>query len=114
MSKVYRLADYRRKNRKGVFCFTRHELDLLLSIYSRRVISGEWKAYAIDHEGGMAQFSIFVHAHAHPLYAVVKFAAPSNRVRKFVIFKGNEKIAQADTLSAALAVFERKLKLVSP
>ncbi|MBT3792510.1 MAG: DUF2794 domain-containing protein [Rhodospirillales bacterium] len=111
MPKVLRLSDYRRK--KGIFCFSRQEMVLLLSVYSQRVISGEWKAYAIDYEGGMAQFSIYVHANAQPLYAVVKFAAPTNRVRKFVVFKGSKKIAQADTLSAALTVFNRNLKLVS-
>ncbi|HEX9809929.1 MAG TPA: DUF2794 domain-containing protein [Alphaproteobacteria bacterium] len=112
MGTVYRLADYRR--RKRLVCFSRHELNLLLSLYSRRVISGEWKAYAIDHEHGMAQFSIFVHARAHPLYSIVKFPAPSRRVGKFVVIKGGSRVAQADSLAEALAVFERDARLVSP
>lgn len=112
MSNVYRFADYRRK--KGDFCFTRPELNRLLSLYSRRVIAGDWKAYAIDHESGRARFSIFAHARARPLYTVIKDRRPSQRSPAYLVLKGDRKIAQADSLSAALAVFERNLRLVSP
>lgn len=112
MATVYRLADFRR--RKKLLCFTREEMNLLLSVYSRRVISGEWKAYALDHEPGMAQFSIFVNARAQPLYSIVKFSAPSRRVGRFVVIKGPSKIAQGDNLAEVLAVFDRELQLVSP
>lgn len=111
MSNVYRFADYRRK--KGVVCFTRPELNRLLSLYSRRVIAGDWKAYAIDHEGGCAQFSIFAHAGARPLYTVIKNLRPSQRMPAYLVLKGDSRIARADSLSAALAVFERDLRLVS-
>jgi hypothetical protein len=112
MTNVYRLAHHKR--RKHIFCFTRPELNLLLSIYSRRVIAGDWKAYAIDYEGGVAQFSIFSHARAQPLYTVIKNRRPSDRTLKYSVLKGSSKISQSDSLSAALAVFERNLKLVSP
>jgi len=112
MTNVYRFADYKRRMR--VFCFTRPELDLLLSLYSRRVIAGVWKAYAIDHEGGIAQFSIFSHARAQPLYTIVKRRLPSDRSPNYFVLKENAKIAQSDNLSGALAVFDRYLKLVLP
>jgi len=112
MSNVYRLAHYKR--RKHVFCFTRPELNLLLSLYSRRVIAGDWKAYALDHEGGVAQFSIFSHARAQPLYTVIKSRRTSERAPRYSVLQGSSKISQSDTLSGALTVFERNLKLVSP
>ena len=112
MSNVYRLTHYKR--RKHVFCFTRPELNLLLSLYSRRVIAGDWKAYAIDHAGGVAQFSIFSHAKAQPLYTVIKNRRPSDRSPKYSVLKAGSKISQSDSLSGALAVFERNLTLVSP
>ena len=111
MATVYRLTDFRR--RRDVVSFTRQELNLLLSVYSRRVISGVWKAYAIDHEHGMAQFSIFANAHAQPLFTVVKFTAPSKRTRKYVVLKGPNKVAESDMLAQALAYFGRDLKVVS-
>ncbi len=112
MTNVYRFADYKR--RKRVFCFTRPELDLLLSLYSRRVIAGVWKAYAIDHEIGIAQFSIFSHARAQPLYTIIKRRRPSDKSPSYLVLKGNSTIAQSDKLSAALAVFNQDLKLISP
>ena len=111
MTTVCRLSDFRRT--KSLFCFSRQELDKLLSIYSRKVISGEWKAYAISHEGGMAQFSIFAHARARPLYTVVKLRRPPARLRRFSVMQGDRKVAQADTLEQVLNVFARSLKLVT-
>ncbi len=108
---VYRLNDYRK--RKKPTCFSRQELYLLLSVYSRRVISGEWKAYALDLDPAKAQFSIFANAHAQPLYQVVKLASASKRNRKYAVLKGATKVAQADTLAQALAYFGRPLKVVS-
>lgn len=111
MGSVYRLTEFR--HRRNIVSFTRQELNLLLSIYSRRVISGEWKAYAIDHEHGMAQFSIFANARAQPLFTIIKFSATSRRVRKYVVLKGASKVAQSDVLPQALAYFGRDLKIVS-
>lgn len=111
MTKVYHLSDFRRT--KSPFCFSRHELDKLLSVYSRRVISGEWKAYAINHEGGTARFSIFAHARARPIYTVVKFRRPPARLRKFALLEGERKLAQGDSLEQVLNVFARKIRLVT-
>ncbi len=111
MATVYRISDFR--DRGKAVCFTRQELDLLLSVYSRRVIAGEWKAYALDQRPGMAQFSIFANARARPLYAVVKRAAPGRRTRRYAVLKNGGKVAEADVLAQALAYFARDLRLVS-
>ena len=111
MSNVYRFADYKLKKRK--FYFTRAELNLLVSLYSGRVIAGDWKAYAIDHHSNIAQFSIFTHARARPLYTIVKSRRSGNQPPSFMILKECCEIARSESLSAALAVFERNLKLVS-
>jgi hypothetical protein len=108
---VHRLSDFRR--RSNLVCFSRQEFTLLLSVYSRRVISGEWKAYAIDHRHNMAQFSIFTNAHAQPVYSIVKFATSSRRKRQYAVNKGPTKVAEADVLAQALAYFGRGLRLVS-
>lgn len=111
MGTVYRIKDFRRRSK--IVCFSRQELDLLLSVYSRRVISGEWKAYALDHTPTMAQFSIFADAHALPLFAIVKYGSPNKRQRKYAILKNGTKVAQADVLAQAVAYFGRDLRLVS-
>jgi hypothetical protein len=56
-TELFRLADYRAK-RKTVY-FNRLELNQLLAVYSRHVIRGEWRDYAIDHRDGFALFSPF-------------------------------------------------------
>ena len=112
MSNVYRFADYKRK--KNRFHFTRSELNLLLSLYSGHVIAGDWKAYAIDHHSNAAQFSIFRHARGRPLYTIVKRMRAGGKPPTFAVVKECCEIANSDNLAAALAVFKRNLKLVSP
>src|SRR5438093_983042 len=58
---VLALADYRTKHR--TLYFTRHELNQLLSLYSRHVARGVWRDYAIEHQDGRALFSVFRHTH---------------------------------------------------
>jgi hypothetical protein len=61
MGKVYRIKDYPPPAERYAPAnfFTRAELNLLLSLYSRHVMSGEWRDYAIDRQDDMAVFSIF-------------------------------------------------------
>ena len=76
-----RLHDYRRRHRR-IF-FSRPELNQLLSLYSRQVVRGEWRDYAIDQHDGAALFSVFRHTHESPLYTIVKTApgtAPARRL----------------------------------
>jgi hypothetical protein len=108
---VIRITDFRR--RKSITCFSRQELNLLINVYSRRVISGEWKAYALNHEEDLARFFIFANAHAQPLYAITKTAHPSRRRRRFTVTQGPRKIAEGDTLAQVLAHFGRQLRLIS-
>ena len=112
MAKVFRLSDYQSKKRRFVY-FNRAELNQLLAIYSQRIISGEWKAYAIDHGDGAALFSVFLHANAQPLYTIIKLADGSRRQGDWLIVSGGRKLRQAATLRDLLKIFERRLRLVS-
>lgn len=110
-STVVRIRDFRRQRK--LTTFSRQELYLLLAVYSRRVISGEWKAYALDHGETAAQFSIFTNAHALPVYTLVKLAQPSRRRRRFTLTQGARRIAEGDSLAEVLSGFGRGLRLVS-
>ena len=111
MSRVVRLTEYRRKNVPSVH-FTRNELNQLLSIYSRRVIGGEWKDYAIDHGRGMSAFSIYRSSHTQPAYTIYKYAKGSHKRGDYVVGSGGNILNRAKTLGDALAVLERQLRLV--
>ena len=98
-------------SRKTIVTFARPELNQLIAVYSRHVIAGDWKAYAIDHGEGAAIFSVFQHALAKPLYSIVKLAG-QRRNGQWLIMSGGERLRRSATLEGALELFERKLKLV--
>jgi hypothetical protein len=108
MTEPVRLADYRRRPR--FICFTRAEMNQLLALYSRRVSSGEWKAYAFDVEPGFAAFSVFRHAAADPLYTIIK--TKSNRGRPFRLLQGARRIKDGALLADVLAALPKGLQLV--
>jgi hypothetical protein len=102
---------YRRQPRR-VF-FSRRELNQLLALYSRRVISGEWRDYAIDHRDGVAVFSIFRHSYDRPLYAIVKRAARGDGADQFLLLSGGRTLKRGDSIDEVLSRFEPKLRVVS-
>src|ERR1700680_1870035 len=107
MSKLHRLNDYRRKA-KAVF-FSRTELNQLLSLYSRQVMRGEWRDYAIDQHDGAALFSMFRRSQELPLYTVIKAAPVTNRQGDYILLSGRQKIATGTTLGDVLAQLQRLL-----
>ena len=110
MSQVIRLAEHRSATRH--LFFSRAELNLLLSLYSRRVAAGEWRDYAIDHRPGIALFSVFKHSYAQPAFAVVKYLN-RDRTADYRVFSEGRKIMQSNDLLDALGVIERQLRVVS-
>src|SRR3546814_11671869 len=91
MSQLYRFSEYRSSPR-GIF-FDRAELNLLLSLYSRNVASGEWRDYAIDQLGGSAVFSVFRHTQDAPLSSIAKQG--NSRAVEYVVFSGREKLQRS-------------------
>jgi len=111
MSTVVRLTEYRRKSAPKVY-FTRTELNQLLSIYSRRVIGGEWKDYAIDQGHGMSAFSIYKSSNSQPAFTIYKYAKGTHRRGDYVVGCGGNILNRAQSLADALKVLERQLRLV--
>jgi hypothetical protein len=108
MTEPVPLADYRDRSR--FVCFTRAEMNQLLALYSQRVSSGEWRAYAFDVEPGFAAFSVFRHAAADPLYTIVK--ARSRRGRPFRLLQGARRLKEAARIGEVLAAIPKGLRLV--
>ena len=107
---VLALADYRTKHR--TLYFTRHELNQLLSLYSRHVARGVWRDYAIDHRDGMALFSVFRHTHEAPAYSIVKTAPAQTRPAEFIVQSGRQRLRVSHSLPDALEFFQARLSLV--
>ncbi len=112
MAEIVLFSDIRpniRHRRRRVY-FDRRELSQLLAVYSERVSRGEWRDYAIDHTAGTAMFSVFRHSHDRPLFAIAKTAGP--RGTEYVVLNGRRRLARTSTLSEALAVFDKRIRLV--
>lgn len=109
MSRIYRIKDYRSGSRR-VF-FDRNELNQLINLYSRHVIAGKWRDYAIDHTETAARFSVFRHTLDSPLYVIEKRKA--RKGLEFRIFSGRAKVSTTESLSEALSQFRTDLKVVS-
>ena len=107
---MVRLRDYR--NRPHPVFFDRHELHQLLTLYSRRVISGEWRDYAIDHDTGMASFSVFRHAADRPAYTVIKSAPDAKGRSRYSLSAGPRRLKKGGSIDEVLAVLDRRPRLV--
>lgn len=112
MATLHRLNDYRRKA-KAVF-FSRTELNQLLSLYSRQVMRGEWRDYAIDQREGAALFSVFRHTQERALYTVVKFAPGTDRHGDFAILSGPQRVASGPAIADVLRRLQKRLPAARP
>jgi hypothetical protein len=93
--------------------FDRSELRVLLNEYSRRVATGEWRDYAIDHGSDRAVFSIFRHTAEHPLYAIEKLPEKSGNAGRYGLLRGPVRLRQDASLAEILGAIERRPHLIS-
>ena len=92
-----------------VVFFERRELETLLRLYGRMVAAGEWRDYAIAGLKDSAVFSVFRSTHETPLYSIAKYPSRSMvRPPRYVVYAGEQTIAQSSSLSEALAVFSEE------
>lgn len=114
MAEIVRLPQHRIR-RQNVF-FTRFELNQLLSLYSRHVVSGEWRDYAIDLRPGEAVFSVFRHTAERPLFTITK-TMTQGQIGKgrpvYRVSRGREILKRSERLADALTAFARHLHLVT-
>lgn len=92
--------------------FTRGELSIILSAYSARVASSEWRDYALDHLPGSALFSIFRHAHETPLLVIEKKRQPGKRGPVFLLHDRKRILTRSGQLSELISYLQRMPRLV--
>ncbi len=95
----------------GRVLFERRELQQLLTFYSRRVMAGEWRDYAIDFGAKSAAFSVFRHASEAPLFAIVKLPTGRDKGR-FLLASGRAIVRRAHNLAELLRLIDSKPRLV--
>ena len=114
MTQLIDFSEFKRRGgRPGHVYFDQIELRRLLSMYSERVATGEWRDYAIDHSDDGAAFSIFRHSHELPLFSVSKRQRKGQRQPTFELMAGYKKIASSPSLVDVISRFEKLPRLVT-
>ncbi len=108
MAAIVRLSEVRRKA-KPTF-FSRGELNLLLSLYSRQVMRGQWRDYAIGLQDGKALFAVFHNSDEAALYTVVKSVPQADRTAEFTLLAGRLPLARSAMLSDIVAGLTHRLR----
>ena len=111
MARVVRLAEHRQ--RKSRIAFTRSELNQLLSLYSRHVIGGEWRDYAIDHGERMAAFSVYRRSIDPPLFTITKSRLPGRGGEWFRIESRRGRLHEGSSLAEVLSHISKRPRLVT-
>jgi hypothetical protein len=110
------MGDYRRK--APYLSFNRQEFTSLLNLYTSRVMSGDWRDYAISHGPTMASFFIFQNTNESPLFVISKLEVKGKdrvaaaRAGRYVLFSREKKLKQAHNLDDVLKALARTLRLV--
>jgi hypothetical protein len=65
--------------------FDRQELREIFNLYGRKVVSGEWRDYAVDFLRDRAVFSIFRRSSEMPLYRIVKDPSLARRQGAYAV-----------------------------
>ncbi len=122
MSDVLSFDDFRparskttnRAGKETVVVFGRVELDLILQLYSRMVMAGDWRDYAVAFERHEAVFSIFRRSSEMPIYRIVKRPKLARKQGAYAVLTAEGRILRRGReLAAVLKVLEKKaLKLV--
>ena len=112
MNAVIRFPEHRGKS--PFLQFTRTEFHRLLNLYSKRVMTGEWRDYAITFGPTKADFFIFRHSAENPLFVISKLDVRGRgRQGRFMVSSRGQKLRQSHTLDDVLEVFRQPMKLVT-
>ncbi len=100
-------------SRRGGISFDRRELTQILSVYGRKVASGEWRDYAIDTLREKAVFSVFRRACETPLYRIEKAPKLSRRQGAYSVIAATGLILKrGHDLARVLRALDKGLRLV--
>lgn len=96
-----------------VVAFERRELMLILSVYGRKVASGDWRDYAMDFLKDRALFSIYARVSERPLFVVEKNPKLRNRQGQFMVTNQQGRVLKrGHDLAQVLRVLDPDLMVV--
>lgn len=118
MAEVVSLEDYLparavaapRAGTAPVVVFDRHELDLILQVYGRKVVAGEWRDYRLSFDRNFASFSVIRNAARGPEFRIVKWARAGGLYAVFT--SAGRVVRRGADLAEALKLFEAPPRLI--
>lgn len=97
----------------SVVAFDRRELQLILSVYGRKVGQGEWRDYAMDFLRDRAVFSIYARMSERPLFVIEKAPRLRNRQGQYSVTNQQGRILRrGHDLALVLRVLDPHLVVV--
>ena len=100
MSKIYHFSKYIKEKEK--VSFSKNDINLIISIYSKNVSNGIWKDYSINFEKNYAEFSIYRHSYAFPEFSIVK-----NKKKNFSIYSRQQELKKSKYIKDVLDVLKK-------
>ena len=100
------------KKFKKPFYFTRKELSIILSTYSSKVATGDWRDYALDNSSETASFSIFKHAHETPVLIIEKRKLRTDSKSLFLLHDRYKIINKSNSLEKVINYLNNLPRLV--
>ena len=96
-----------------VVAFDRKELQLILSVYGRKVGQGEWRDYAMDFLRERAVFSVYARMSERPLFIIEKTPRLRNRQGQYAVTNQQGRILKrGHDLALVLRVLDPQLAIV--
>ena len=97
---------------KKPFYFSRKELAIILSTYSKKVSNGDWRDYALDNSSEAASFSIYRHAHETPVLVIEKRRLRTASMPLFLLHDRHKIISKSNSLEKVINYLNNMPKLV--
>ncbi len=97
----------------AIVAFDRKELQLILSVYGRKVGQGEWRDYAMDFLRERAVFSVYARVSERPLFIIEKTPRLRNRQGQYAVTNQQGRILKrGHDLGLVLRVLDPQLAVV--
>ncbi|WP_291361454.1 DUF2794 domain-containing protein [Devosia sp.] len=97
----------------AIVAFDRKELQLILSVYGRKVGQGEWRDYAMDFLRERAVFSVYARVSERPLYIIEKTPRLRNRQGQYAVTNQQGRILKrGHDLALVLRLLDPQLAVV--
>lgn len=98
---------------RSLTTFNRRELNQILTVYGRKVATGEWRDYAIDMGRDTAVFSVFRRTSEVPLYRIEKTPRLARRQGAFSVVSATGHILKrGPDLSRVLGALDKTVRVV--